>query len=182
MSAGRLTATISASDALQHAAIALVCVGTPSEKDGNLNLEQLHRVVFDIAECFRARSRPLIVAIRSTVFPGTCEDIVIPALDGAIVVSNPEFLREGVAIKGFMEPGLVVVGGSDPEAVRAVAALYSPLSMARLVSLRTAELIKYTCNAFHSLKIAFANEIGALGSKLDIDAQDVMATLGQRSC
>jgi GDP-mannose 6-dehydrogenase len=178
---GRITATVSVGAALRDARIALVCVGTPSEKNGNLDLEQLRRVIADIAACTQARPQPLIVAIRSTVFPGTCEEVVIPAFDrcpAVAVVSNPEFLREGVAVKDFMEPGLVVVGGSDPEAVRRVAELYASLNVTpSLVSLRTAEMIKYACNAFHAVKIAFANEIGALGATLDIDAREVMATL-----
>ena len=85
----------------------------------------------------------------------------------AMVVSNPEFLREGTAVKDFMEPSLVVVGGDDREAVRRTAAIYTPLGFPpSLVSLRTAEMIKYACNAFHAVKIAFANEIGALSSAL----------------
>jgi GDP-mannose 6-dehydrogenase len=96
------------------------------------------------------------------------------------VVSNPEFLREGSAVQDFMEPSLVVVGGSQPAAVRQVADLYAPLGVnACLVSLGTAEMIKYACNAFHAVKISFANEVGALSERLGIDAQEVMSTLCQ---
>ena len=121
------------------------------------------------------------MAIRSTVFPGTTEE-----LTGALLaeypllaaVSNPEFLREGVAMRDFMDPSLVVVGGSDPQAVRKVADVYTPLGMEPcLVSLRTAEMIKYCCNAFHALKIAFANEVGALASRLCVSPHEVMETL-----
>ncbi len=177
---GRLTATTSASVALANARIALVCVGTPSQRNGNLGLDQLHRVVTEIGTCLRGRSEPLILAIRSTVFPGTCQEVVAPAVAGANVkiVSNPEFLREGVAMKDFEEPSLVVVGGDDPEAVDAVAALYDPLGVeACKVSLRTAEMIKYACNSFHAVKIAFANEIGALAERLGVDGAEVMDTL-----
>jgi GDP-mannose 6-dehydrogenase len=181
VAAGRLSASVSPAPALAGAGIALVCVGTPSERNGNLNLEQLRRVIADIAACVGGRSQPLIVAIRSTVFPGTCEDVVMPAFAGSSavrVVSNPEFLREGAAVKDFMEPGLLVVGGHDEDAVRGVAGLYADLPVEpSLVSLRTAELIKYACNAFHAVKIAFANEIGALGTRLGIDPREVMATL-----
>ena len=177
---GRLDASASL-DALDEADIALVCVGTPSEKNGNLGLDQLRRVVQEIARTLDRRSKPLIVAIRSTVFPGTCEEVVIPMLGshrGASVVSNPEFLREGVAVKDFMEPSLVVVGGEDSAAVQRVAGLYGQLGKAPcLVSLRTAEMIKYACNAFHAVKISFANEIGALSAALEIDPGEVMATL-----
>lgn len=181
VAAGRLNATTSTPDALREADVALVCVGTPSEKNGNLGLDQLRRVVSDIAACGPERRKPLVVAIRSTVFPGTCEEEVLPAfkgLDHIAVVSNPEFLREGVAVKDFVEPSLVVVGGDDRASVEKVASLYSALGVKPcLVSLRTAEMIKYTCNAFHAVKISFANEVGALSSRLGVDAQEVMATL-----
>jgi GDP-mannose 6-dehydrogenase len=159
----------------------MACVGTPSERNGNLGLDQLKRAVEEIALSLAGRSKPLTLAIRSTVFPGTCEEVVIPALakfPQVSVVSNPEFLREGSAVKDFREPSLVVVGGSDSAAVRKVASLYDALGVeARLVSLRTAEMIKYACNAFHAVKISFANEVGALSAKLSIDAREVMTTL-----
>jgi len=178
---GRLRASTSLADALKRAEIALICVGTPSEKTGNLGLDQLRRVIGEIAGLIKDRPTPLIVAIRSTVFPGTCQEIVIPVLGHhAMVVSNPEFLREGTAVKDFMEPSLVVVGGDDREAVRRTAAIYTPLGFPpSLVSLRTAEMIKYACNAFHAVKIAFANEIGALSSALDVNGREVMETVCQ---
>ena len=181
VAAGRLQATVSLKDAIAQADIALICVGTPSEKSGNLGLDQLRRVVAEIGQNLDGRAKPLIVAVRSTVFPGTCEDIVIPALGGkAQVVSNPEFLREGVAVKDFMEPSLVVVGGIDRATVERVAAIYAPLGFeACLVTLRTAEMIKYACNAFHAVKIAFANEIGALSASLGVDGREVMDTVCQ---
>jgi GDP-mannose 6-dehydrogenase len=96
------------------------------------------------------------------------------------LVSCPEFLREGTAVRDFMEPSLVVVGGSDPAAVRAVADLFAPLGKeAACVSLRTAEMIKYCCNAFHALKIAFANEVGTLADRLGVVPEEVMGTLCQ---
>jgi nucleotide sugar dehydrogenase len=184
LAAGRLSATPSAAEALRNADIALICVGTPSEKNGNLDLGQLRRVVEEIAQCVASRSEPLIVAIRSTVFPGVCEEVVMPVFTGlkakVSVVSNPEFLREGVAIRDFVEPSLVVVGGKDDAAVAQVASLYASLKVKpSLVSLRTAEMIKYACNAFHALKVSFANEVGALCGKLDIDGREVMSTLCQ---
>jgi GDP-mannose 6-dehydrogenase len=178
---GLLSATTSLSEGLSEADIALVCVGTPSEKNGNLGLDQLRRVVAEVAGELAQRSKALVVAIRSTVFPGTCEEVVLPFLSGhpnVEVVSNPEFLREGIAVRDFMEPSLVVVGGNDREAVKRVAAIYAPLGVeACQVSLRTAEMIKYACNAFHAVKISFANEIGALCGKLSIDSNEVMHTL-----
>lgn len=178
--AGRLTASTSA-DGIAEADIALICVGTPSEKNGNLGLGQLRRAIEEIAAQVPGRAKPLIIAIRSTVFPGTCEEVVLPAFASSRavrVVSNPEFLREGTAVKDFIEPSLVVVGGTDSSAVRRVADLYEPLGVQpSLVSLRTAEMIKYACNAFHAVKISFANEVGALSERLGIDSHEVMRTL-----
>src|SRR5262249_45001055 len=155
--AGKLSATSNAAAAVEASDIALVCVGTPSQGNGDLGLEQLRRVVADIAAALDRAD--YTVAVRSTVFPGTCEEVVCPAFgkSGAAVVSNPEFLREGSAVAEFMSPSLVVVGGSNSNAAKRVAGLYAPLGVEpRLVSIRTAELIKYACNAFHAVKIGFA--------------------------
>ena len=180
VASGRLSASVSLADALRDADVALICVGTPSEKNGNLGLDQLRRVAEEIQTNLAGRSKRLIVAVRSTVYPGTCEEVVQSALGKsmAAVVSNPEFLREGAAVKDFMEPSLLVVGGNDRSAVEQVAAIYGRLPVeASIVALRTAELIKYACNAFHAVKIAFANEIGALATELEIDGREVMDTL-----
>jgi GDP-mannose 6-dehydrogenase len=177
---GLLAASTSA-DGIGDADIVLVCVGTPSEKNGNLGLTQLRRAIDEIAEQISRRTKPLIVAIRSTVFPGTSEELVLPAFEqfpGISVVSNPEFLREGSAVRDFSEPSLVVVGGTDRHAVQKVDALYQSLGVPpQLVSLRAAEMIKYASNAFHAVKISFANEIGALSERLGIDGHEVMGTL-----
>ncbi len=182
VAAGRLSASQDI-QVINDADIALVCVGTPSQKNGNLGLEQLGRVLEEIASTLSKRSKPLILAIRSTVFPGTCEEFVMPVFRAhpqVRVVSNPEFLREGTAIRDFVEPSLVVVGGQDQDAVERAAALYAPLQVpACKVSLRTAEMIKYACNAFHAVKIAFANEIGSLSARMEVDPTEVMATLCQ---
>jgi GDP-mannose 6-dehydrogenase len=115
------------------------------------------------------------------VFPGTCENLletVFAHRKDVDIVSNPEFLREGTAVKDFMEPSLLVVGGSTGEAAQFVADLYAGLpGEVSVVSLRTAEMIKYACNAFHALKIGFANEIGSLASSLGVNPEQVMATL-----
>ncbi len=181
VSGGRLTASTSTAEALEDADIALVCVGTPSERNGNLGLDQLKRATEEVASVCAGRSRPLLLAIRSTVFPGTCEEVVMPVLAGLKmirVLANPEFLREGAAIKDFMEPALVVVGGNDAGAMQQVARLYAGLNVEPcLVSLRTAEMIKYACNAFHAVKIGFANEVGALAEVLGVPPEEVLQTL-----
>ena len=180
--ASRLTATTSAEEAVARTDIALLCVGTPSERNGNLSVDQLRRVASEIAGALTRAPKPYLVTVRSTVFPGTCEEVVQPVFDGlpVKVVCNPEFLREGAAMEDFMQPPLIVVGGTDREAVERVAGIYGPLEVApRLVALRTAEMIKYACNAFHAVKIAFANEIGAMASKLGAPPDEVMDTLCQ---
>jgi GDP-mannose 6-dehydrogenase len=177
--AGRLSVSTSPS-AIVEADAALICVGTPSEKNGDLALDQLQRSVAEIAGQLPRRGKGLVVAVRSTVFPGTCEALVLPAFANhpeVSVVSHPEFLREGTAVRDFFEPPLLVVGGSR-ETAKVVAGFYRTLSAKpALVSLRTAEMIKYACNAFHAVKIAFANEIGALSGQVGVDGAEVMATL-----
>jgi GDP-mannose 6-dehydrogenase len=177
----RLSATTSTADALREADFAFLCVGTPSASNGNLNLDPLRRVTADIAGHLSGRVRPLTIVVRSTVFPGTCDEVVAPLSDhasGIAIVANPEFLREGSAIKDFMEPSLVVVGSHDLSAAQRVASLYASLPVdISVVALRTAELIKYACNAFHALKIAFANEIGTIAAALGLEGSEVMRTV-----
>jgi len=157
VSSGLLTATSQAQTALERADIALICVGTPSTGNGNLGLEQLERVFTGIGRHLPSRTRRLVVGVRSTVFPGTVETLaaLLPESPLVSIVCNPEFLREGAAMKDFMEPSLVVIGGADQDAVETVASLYEPLGAEiSRVSLRTAEMIKYCCNAFHAVKTA----------------------------
>lgn len=181
LESGRLFATTSTADALAQADVAFLCVGTPSGSNGNLNLEQLRRVAADIEHQLGGRQRSLTVVVRSTVFPGTCDEVIAPiaAKSPAIsVVANPEFLREGTAVKDFMQPSLLVVGSHDAAAAKRVAALYASLPITpAIVSLRTAELIKYACNAFHALKISFANEMGTLATVLGLEGEEVMDTI-----
>jgi len=164
---------------LQDADFAFLCVGTPSAPNGNLNLDYLRKVATEIGSHLDGRAKPLTVVVRSTVFPGTCDEVVVPSVEpGATVVANPEFLREGSAVKDFMEPSLVVVGSHNRAAAEGVASLYAGLPVqTSVVALRTAELIKYTCNTFHALKIAFANEIGTLSTSLGLDGAEVMETI-----
>jgi GDP-mannose 6-dehydrogenase len=179
--AGLLSATTSLREVIDDIDIALIAVGTPSERNGSLGVGQLRRVVNEIANLIVGRMKPLIIGVRSTVFPGTCDEIVIPAFAGhpcVQVVSNPEFLREGAAVRDFLEPSLVVVGSHNREAAEQVASLYGSLQVKpHIASLRTAEMIKYACNAFHAVKIAFANEVDTLCGSLAIDGREVMSTL-----
>ena len=181
VAASKLSAGALTPEALAEADVVLLCVGTPSQANGNIDLSQLRRVCAENAEALGQRSRPLVVSVRSTVFPGTCESLLETEFakhSTVQVVSNPEFLREGTAVKDFMEPSLLVVGGTTSEAAQTIAGLYATLPVeASLVSLRTAEMIKYACNAYHAVKIGFANEIGSLALNLGVDAEQVMATM-----
>jgi GDP-mannose 6-dehydrogenase len=176
---GRLSASTSLAEVLPVCDLVLICVGTPSERNGNLDLDQLARVCDEIGVILSRTSHRPIIAVRSTVFPGTCEQTVAPRVgQDTPIVFNPEFLREGTAVRDFAQPSLLVVGGPDAEAVRRLANIYAPLGVPPcLVSLRTAEMIKYACNAFHALKIDFANEIGTICTSLGIPGGEVMDTL-----
>lgn len=178
---GALRALSSLAEATYDFDFIFICVGTPSQKNGSLDTSQLQRVSAEIASYVQARGHSVIVVVRSTVLPGICDEIVGKALanfPSAKIVANPEFLREGSAVQDFMQPSLVVVGSHDRETAERTAQLYAPLGDdASIVSLRTAELIKYACNSFHALKVAFANEVGALCGALAIDAAEVMSTL-----
>ncbi len=181
VAAGRLKTGALDESTLAAADVVMLCVGTPSQANGNIDLSHLRRVCDEISGLLRPRKKRLIVTVRSTVFPGTCESLletVFARREDVEIVSNPEFLREGTAVQDFMEPSLLVVGGSTDEAARFVADLYAGLpGEVSIVSLRTAEMIKYTCNAFHALKIGFANEIGSLAASLGVNPEQVMATM-----
>jgi GDP-mannose 6-dehydrogenase len=180
VAAGLLTVATDLEGALAEADVAMICVGTPSARNGDLSTEQLSRSLAEIGRSLPNRRQHLVIAIRSTVFPGTTEALATALLathPDVQVVANPEFLREGVAIDDFMNPCLLVVGG-DEGASRRVADLYRGLPVEPcLVSLRTAEMIKYCCNAFHAVKVSFANEVGALAEQLSVSAHEVMETL-----
>jgi GDP-mannose 6-dehydrogenase len=181
VAAGRLKAGALDEYALAAADVVMLCVGTPSQANGNIDLSHLRRVCDEISGLLRPRKKRLIVTVRSTVFPGTCESLletVFAHREDVEIVSNPEFLREGTAVRDFMEPSLLVVGGSTDEAASFVADLYAGLpGEVSIVSLRTAEMIKYTCNAFHAVKIGFANEIGSLAASLGVNPEQVMTTM-----
>jgi GDP-mannose 6-dehydrogenase len=181
VSAGRLAVSPTMDSALDQSEIVMICVGTPSKSNGDISLEQLRRVAREITTRIGGRRHRLVICLRSTVFPGTSEALFGEALcacSNLQLVYNPEFLREGAAVRDFMEPCLLVVGGSDSDSVEKVSSLYSPLNIpTSKVSIRTAEMIKYACNAFHALKISFANEVGTLCSRIDIDGEEVMEIL-----
>ncbi len=182
--AGRLTATTDVARAVQETAISLVCVGTPSRANGSLDLSYVERVSEQIGEAIRSKNTRHVVVIRSTVLPGTIHDVVVPALERTSgkkagrdfgVCGNPEFLREGTSIRDFYDPPFTLVGADDPETGKVVAALYQGIEApVHVIPVRTAEMVKYSCNCFHGLKVAFANEIGNICKATGVDSHEVM--------
>jgi GDP-mannose 6-dehydrogenase len=185
VASGKLHATVRPADALQHADISLLCVGTPSASSGETNLSYIYRVVEELAQSLAGSdsSRPFhTVVIRSTVPPGTVEDVNAVLQDAFRdtgpdigVAMCPEFLREGTGVADFYAPPYTVIGASDLRAIDAVSGLFSFLgSPLRVVHPRTAESLKYACNAFHATKISFANDMGRIFSRLGVDSREVM--------
>src|SRR3954454_16190114 len=181
---GRLRATADTAAAVHDSEVSLLCVGTPSRRNGSLDLTYLERVSEQIGAALADTPHYHIVVVRSTVLPGTTHDVVIPALerssgkkygDGFGVSVNPEFLREGTALKDFRKPPLTLVGHNHAADAGGTIALYQSID-APLVStsIRVAEMMKYTSNTWHALKVVFANEIGNLCKKLGVDSHEVM--------
>ena len=181
---GRLRATTSVDEAVRETAVSLVCVGTPSRANGSLDLSYVERVSEQIGAALRNKQARHVVVIRSTVLPGTIHDVVVPALERTSgkktgtdfgVCGNPEFLREGTSIRDFYDPPFTLVGADDPETGRVVAALYQGIEApVHIIPVRTAEMVKYSCNCFHGLKVAFANEIGNICKATGVDSHEVM--------
>ncbi|MGI8828231.1 MAG: nucleotide sugar dehydrogenase [Candidatus Limnocylindria bacterium] len=186
---GRIRTTTDVVDAITATDVSLICVGTPSNPNGSLDLSAVERVAENIGAALATKRDDHVVVVRSTMLPGSTEERVIPALErgagralgqGYTVCYNPEFLREGSSIRDFYHPPFTVIGGEDEAAAAAVADLYSATSApVAIVATREAEMLKYVSNAFHALKIAFANEIGLLCKSEGIDSHKVMNLFGQ---
>ncbi len=181
---GRLSATTDAAAAVRDADLILVCVGTPSREDGSLDMTHSLQAAEQVGRALRDVTRHPVVVFRSTLLPGSVEGHLAPALERASgrrwsqdfgVTYNPEFLREGTAVADFFDAPYAIIGSRDPANGRAVEEIYRPLSGAiHHVDIRTAEMLKYVNNAFHALKVAFANEIGRICQKEEIDSHEVM--------
>jgi GDP-mannose 6-dehydrogenase len=186
---GRLRAIQDTAQAIQQTDLSFVCVGTPSLVNGNLDLRYIRHVCEEIGTALRSKTDRHVVVIRSTVLPGTMRRIVIPLLEEASgkragadfgVCHNPEFLREGTAVKDFDAPPATVIGEFDRCSGEAVAALYQHLDAPLIrTTLETSEMVKYTNNCWHALKIGFANEIGNLAKAVGIDAHEMMGIFCQ---
>jgi GDP-mannose 6-dehydrogenase len=184
VASGRLRATTDTADAIRGSDVSLLCVGTPSRRNGSLDLTYLARVCEQIGAELRHKPGYHVVVVRSTVLPGTTHDVVIPALEresgktygeGFGVSVNPEFLREGTALRDFRTPALTLVGHNHAADASGTIALYQAIEAPIVsTSIRVAEMIKYTSNTWHALKVCFANEIGNLCKRLDVDSHDVM--------
>ena len=181
--AGTLHATTNAVEAVQNSEISFVCVGTPSRRGGKLDLTYVERVVHEIGVALGRKKSHHSVVLRSTVLPGTTESLVIPTVEKAsgrragadfAVCYNPEFMREGSAVADFLQPPYTVLGAQDPKQLVSVRELYQstpgPLFE---TNIPVAEMVKYVCNAFHAVKVGFANEVGTLCKNLGVDTEAV---------
>lgn len=181
VSNGKLKATL---DKIPPADVFMVCVGTPSNENGSLNLTYLKKVVQQIGEFLRDFNHYTVVNVRSTVLPGTIDETVIPILENASnkragkdfgVCMNPEFLREGSALEDYHDPPFTMIGELDARSGEIVAQLYENVDAEIIRSeVRVAEMVKYSCNAFHAVKVTFANEVGNICKKFGIDSHAVM--------
>ncbi len=178
---GKLRATC---DQVEDADVSIVCVGTPSNENGSLGLDYLARAAAQIGEFLKGKTAYHVVCVRSTVLPGTIETVVIPALEQHSgraagrdfgVCMNPEFLREGTSIKDYRCPPQTIIGEFDARSGEVIERLYAdlPAPVVR-TKLANAEMVKYVSNAYHALKITFANEIGNIAKRLGLDGREVM--------
>ena len=184
VAAGRLAAGSDPAAAVARSDVLMVCVGTPGQANGSLDLSYVRRVVQQIGEQLAQAPAYKVVVIRSTLLPGSMQSVVIPTLEDSSrrkagtdfgVCINPEFLREGTAIYDYDHPPKTVIGASDERAAAMVRELYATLSAPLILTdLRTAEMLKYIDNSWHALKVTFANEVGRLCKATGIDARLAM--------
>lgn len=181
--AGRLRATTDALDAVLNSDVSFVCVGTPSLKNGKLDLSHIENVAREIGAAIRQKKGPHVFVLRSTVLPGTTEGVVLPILEKEsgkqcgrdfTVCYNPEFMREGSAVADFLNPPYTILGASDTNHLAPLRELYkdTPGTLYE-TTIPVAEMVKYFSNCYHALKVGFANEMGTMCKHLGVDAQTV---------
>ncbi|HRX83588.1 MAG TPA: nucleotide sugar dehydrogenase [Phycisphaerae bacterium] len=181
--AGRLSASTHAADALAECDLVWICVGTPSLPDGGIDLTYVENCVREIATCLRHMHARPVITLRSTVLPGTTAEKIVPLIEHTSglrvgedlqVVFHPEFLREGCAVRDFDDPPKIVIGEHTPGAGDILEELYAEYTAPRFrVALEVAELVKYSDNLFHAIKVVFANEMGAIARAVGADAREV---------
>ena len=186
---GRLRATCDQNQAIRDTDLSFVCVGTPSQLNGNLDLSSVRRVCELIGDALKEKQTRHTIVIRSTILPGTMRKVVIPVLEQHSgkqagvdfgICNNPEFLREGSAVADFKSPPKTVIGELEQESGNILASLYQALDAPLIrTDLETAEMIKYVDNCWHALKIGFANEIGNLCDSFGVDAKELMGIFCQ---
>jgi len=185
---GNIKATTDITKAVMETDITFIAVGTPSNNDGSINLKYIRKVSEDIGNILKKKDRYHTITVKSTVVPGTTEDVVAKTIESVSgkkrgkdfgLAMSPEFLREGKAMQDFLKPDRVVIGEHDNKSGDMLYALNKPLTDNILrTDIKTAEMIKYTSNAFLATKISFTNEIGNICKKLGIDVYDVMKGVG----
>jgi GDP-mannose 6-dehydrogenase len=186
---GTLSATTDEVHAVAASDLALICVGTPSDRNGEIRLDYLRSALISIGNALRDLKKPFIVVLRSTVLPHILDEVLIPALtkaagktlgDDLQFCYNPEFLREGTAVHDFYNAPMVVIGHRSEPAASVVAQLYANVhAPVVLTDVNTACMVKYVSNVFHALKVAFANEVGRLSEALNVDARHLMEIVCQ---
>ncbi|MBA3716418.1 MAG: UDP-glucose/GDP-mannose dehydrogenase family protein [Pyrinomonadaceae bacterium] len=184
VAAGRLRASGDSAAAVRDTELSLICVGTPSNPNGSLDLTYIKRVCQVIGAALEKKRERHVVVIRSTMLPGTIESVVVPTLEVYSgkkagrdfgVCINPEFLREGTSLKDFYAPPFTLIGADEEDVVASVRRLYTGVDAPLYaVGVKAAEMVKYACNCFHALKVSFANEIGNICKELAIDSHQVM--------
>ena len=186
---GRLRGTTDVQAAILATELSLLCVGTPSKANGDLDLVYMEAVCREIGAALRDKASRHTVVVRSTVLPGTVKNVVIPLLEQASgkqagrdfgVAVNPEFLRESTAIQDYDFPAMTVIGELDSRSGDLLASLYQGLDAPVIRKpIEVAELIKYTCNVLHATKVSFANEIGNIAKASGVDGREVMDVVCQ---
>jgi GDP-mannose 6-dehydrogenase len=189
VASGRLRATADAEAAVLDSDISMICVGTPSNANGSLDLSAVERVAETIGTAIGRKGAWHLVIVRSTMLPGSTEQHVVPLLERHSglragsdfgVCYNPEFLREGSSIEDFHHPPFTIIGSDDQRAAAAAAEPYATLEGEIITtSIRGAEMVKYVCNAFHALKVTFANEVGLIATAHGVDSHEVMDIVGR---
>ncbi|MEG1078771.1 MAG: UDP-glucose/GDP-mannose dehydrogenase family protein [Pseudomonas sp.] len=186
---GRLRGTTDFAAAIRDSDLSMICVGTPSKKNGDLGLEYIESVCREIGYVLREKASRHTIVVRSTVLPGTVKNVVIPILEECSgkkagvdfgVAVNPEFLRESTAIQDYDQPPMTVIGELDKASGDVLQSLYEELEAPIIrKDIEVAEMIKYTCNVWHAAKVTFANEIGNIAKAVGVDGREVMDVVCQ---